>query len=468
MKFDVLPDLVLLEIFDFYLGKEGQKEELDKERLHAWCTLVHVCRRWRDLVFGSPRGLGLQFFYDAEVPLEIEKLDVWPPLPIAICAGMRDDSGVHDVNIVPVLEHNHRIGRIDVRRFPKSKLETVLAAMHQPFPALIFLQLWPVNEDELVLVIPDSFLGGSAPHLRTLILDHIPFPGLPNLLLSATHLVEICFHRIPHAVYLPPEMMVDCLSVLSRLKVLKFDFESPRSRVDQNSRHPPPPTRVLLPVLSEFCYRGLNSYLEGLVAPIDAPLLDKLEIVLSHEPIMDTPELTQFINRAPNIKAHDKAQVRFLHREASVSFQWARNKWLELGISYEESDLQLSSLAQLCTSSFPQGIIPAVGHLSINWYDPLGSLDLEYAGNSQWLELLRPFTGARVLYICDKTVPRITPALQELVGERVTEVLPGLVRLEIMFLTPGRVHEGVAEFVSARQLSGNPIALSCRLVTLPW
>ena len=109
-----------------------------------------------------------------------------------------------------------------------------------------------------------------------------------------------------------------------------------------------------------------------------------------------------------------------------------------------------------------------MGHLSINWYDPLGSLDLEYAGNSQWLELLRPFTGARVLYICDKTVPRITPALQELVGERVTEVLPGLVRLEIMFLTPGRVHEGVAEFVSARQLSGNPIALSCRLVTLPW
>ena len=383
---------------------------------------------------------------------------------------MQEDSDVHDVNIVPVLEHNHRIGRIDVKEFPVSKLENVLAAMHQPFPALIFLQLWSGNEDELVSAIPDSFLGGSAPHLQTLILDHIPFPGLPNLLLSATHLVEITLFRIPYSMYLPPEMMVDCLSVLSRLEVLIFEFESSQSRDDQNSRPSPPPTRVFLPVLTEFCYRGLNTYLEGLVAPIDAPLLDKLEIFLFHEPIMDTPELTQFINRSPNLnlEAHDNAQVQFVPEKVSVSFRWASNKWLELGISYEESYLELSSLAQLCTSSFPQGFIPAVGHLSINWYDPLESLDLEYAGNSQWLELLRPFTGARVLYICQETVPRIAPALQELVGERVTEVLPGLVRLETTFTTPGRVHEGIAEFVSARQLSGNPIALSCRRVTFPW
>ena len=139
--------------------------------------------------------------------------------------------------------------------------------MHQPFPALIYLRLWSGNEDELVSVIPDSFLGGSAPHLQTLILDHIPFPGLPNLLLSATHLVEITLFRIPYSAYLPPEMMVDCLSVLSRLEVLIFEFESSQSRDDQNSRPSPPPTRVFLPVLTELYFKGLNTYLEGLVAP---------------------------------------------------------------------------------------------------------------------------------------------------------------------------------------------------------
>ena len=112
----------------------------------------------------------------------------------------------HTGKLVP--RFHHRIGRIDVKEFPESKLENVLAAMHQPFPALIFLQLWSGNEDELVSVIPDSFLGGFAPHLQTLILDHFPFPRLPNLLLSATHLVEITLFRIPYSVYLPPEMMV--------------------------------------------------------------------------------------------------------------------------------------------------------------------------------------------------------------------------------------------------------------------
>ena len=47
----MLPDDVLLAIFDFC----GDKYELE-----AWQTLVHVCRRWRSVVLGSPRRLGLQ------------------------------------------------------------------------------------------------------------------------------------------------------------------------------------------------------------------------------------------------------------------------------------------------------------------------------------------------------------------------------------------------------------------------
>jgi hypothetical protein len=41
--------MVLLEIFDFYVFEE------------SWETLIHVCRRrrWRYVVFGSPRRLDL-------------------------------------------------------------------------------------------------------------------------------------------------------------------------------------------------------------------------------------------------------------------------------------------------------------------------------------------------------------------------------------------------------------------------
>jgi len=55
-----------------------------------------------------------------------------------------------------------------------------------PFPELTKLQLF--SGGETPPVAPDSFLGGSAPHLRIFELDSIPFPGLPKLLLSATHL----------------------------------------------------------------------------------------------------------------------------------------------------------------------------------------------------------------------------------------------------------------------------------------
>ena len=53
---DTLPDIVLLDTFDFYLGKENADELYDYD---VWQILVHVCRRWRSIVFASPRRLDI-------------------------------------------------------------------------------------------------------------------------------------------------------------------------------------------------------------------------------------------------------------------------------------------------------------------------------------------------------------------------------------------------------------------------
>ena len=74
--------------------------------------------------------------------------------------------------------------------------------------------------------IPDSFWGGSAPRLRHFELSGIPFPGLPKLLLSATHLNHLSLSGIPHSGYFSPEAMVALLSVLSCLNFLELDFQS--------------------------------------------------------------------------------------------------------------------------------------------------------------------------------------------------------------------------------------------------
>jgi hypothetical protein len=183
--------------------------------------------------------------------------------------------------------------------------------MQQPFPALTHLELQARGE---TLVFPDSFLGGSAPQLQTLIdthLGHIPFPGLPKLLLSATHLVELRLHGIPPSGYFSPEAMATCLSVLSLLEYLAIGFKSPRSCPDRKGRRPPPLTRTLLPALNKLRFTGVSEYLEHLVARIDAPLLDKLDITFFHRLIFDTPQLAQFLSRTPKFRAHDEVRVAF-------------------------------------------------------------------------------------------------------------------------------------------------------------
>jgi hypothetical protein len=364
-------------------------------------------------------------------------------------------------NIVAALERNDRICELGLK-FPNSHFEEVLAAMQQPFPELEYLFISIQPGDEPVPVVPASILGGSAPVLERLTLYRIPFPGLPKLLLSANHLVYLHLWNIPHSGYISPGAMAACSSALIRLETLLVGFESPRCRPDRRSLRPPPPTRTVIPVLTYLEFRGVSEYLEDLVSRIDAPLLNTLEITLFHQLIFDTPQLTQFIGRTPKLKTCDDAHVDFSNRRVSVSYPQAFDGALKLGISCRRSDWQLSSLAQVCSSSFPQVLIPMVEHLYIlnevpklRWQD-----DIE---NSQWLELFHPFTGVKNLYMSSKFAPRIAPALQELVGERTMEVLPAL---QNIFLqeppsgSSGPAQEMIGKFVVARQLASHPMAVS--------
>ena len=65
---DDLPDDVLLAIFNFHVDKhQGLPVSIfDCHRIReieSWQSLVHVCRRWRGLVFASPRRLNLRLVH---------------------------------------------------------------------------------------------------------------------------------------------------------------------------------------------------------------------------------------------------------------------------------------------------------------------------------------------------------------------------------------------------------------------
>ena len=205
---DTLPDDVLLEIFNFHgccvydvFGDESEK---------AWQTLVHVCRRWRCIVFGSPRHLDLQLVCMTKTPAR-EMLNVWPALPLIIVS--HDDSPTGSVdNLIAALECTDRVCNIYLDIVQSWEMD-IYRAMQQPFPELTYLYL--ESTDKTVAVVPDSFLGGSAPRLEVLCLGGIPFLGLPKLLLSTTHLIELNLNIIPHSGYISPEEMVAALSTLT-------------------------------------------------------------------------------------------------------------------------------------------------------------------------------------------------------------------------------------------------------------
>ena len=450
---DMLSDATLLEIFDIYLGIFPEN----------WYILIHVCQNWRTIIFGSVRRLDLQLRCTAGTRVR-EIPDIWPPLPIVIENEGHERWGVD--NIVAALEnYNNRIIGIYLwplsDAFSSSEMEEILAAMQQPFPALRDLDLESAPVDFA------SFLGGSAPCLQELCLNLITFPGFPKLLFSATHLVRLTLVEIHHSGYFSPEEMVTGLSVLTRLEFLKITFKSRQSRPDR--RCSSPQTRTLLPALADLRFDGVIEYLEDLVARIDAPLLNFLKITLFHEQIFDTPHLNQFISRTSNFGARDEAHLKFIGPEVispcvcvtlPISSREEQSVALELGILSKQPDWQLSSLAQLCISSFPQGVLPVVERLYIKceFSRPHWQGDIEI---SQWLELLHPFTAVKDLYISQDFAASVALVLQELKGERVTEVLPALQTLLFEELLPsGPVLEIIGEFVAARGLVGHPITVS--------
>jgi hypothetical protein len=446
---DVLPDVALLRIFDFYV---------DQAPIEAWHTLVHVCLTWRNVVFGSPRRLNLRLDCEISTPVR-EMLDIWPLLPIHLVIDGLETRGID--NIIAALEHNDRICELAIFDLSSSERENLWATLQQPFPALTDLQFVFFTETPLP-VVPTSFLGGSAPGLQSIYMEHIPFPGLPTLLLSATHLVDLNLLQIPHAGYFSPEAMVTCLSVLNRLEKLTVEFASHRSFPGLETRRPPPQARTLLPTLTMLSFKGVAEYLQDLVAAIDAPLLVNLGIIFFRVlKFHNAPQLTQFINRTPKFKSHGDARVEFFDWDVTIVLPQTFDGVINLGISYwPDSNYQLSSVVQLCDTSLLPALIPAVEYLYIIQSDCSTRIS-GWPENSQWLELFHPFTAVKALYIALEFTSCIAPTLQELVGERVAEVLPALQTLFLEeSLQSGPVQEAIEQFVAARQLSGHHIAVS--------
>ncbi|KAI0298757.1 hypothetical protein B0F90DRAFT_670885 [Multifurca ochricompacta] len=453
---DTLPDNLLLELFAFY--RLTTMESWDYS--WKWHTLVHVCRRWRVIVFASLHRLDLRLYCTYGTPVR-GNLDCWPALPIIVNywddVDFKPSSPEDEDNIIAALEHADRVSRIDV--LATSSLFGKLAiVMQEPFPALTYLRLW--SGDTIAPVFPKDTFAGFVPRLQNLSMTCIPFPALPTLLLSASDLVSLRLWKIPTAGYISPEVMFTCLSVLPKLEWLAIEFNSPTSRPDWRSRRIPPQTRTVLPALTQFEFRGVSEYLEDLVDRIDAPLLDHVGITFFHQLILEIPQVSDFVGRTGSLNSPDEAIVCSFPGAVSITLYQPRTtgnpSQVRLGVSCEQLDWQVSSLAQICSQCLPlhsrvKQLCMGAGYLQPGWKDNMDPVE--------WLEVFRWFTAVEKLYISNALAPHIASAFEDVEGDMVADILPSL---RTLTFSGSRRSASVEHFISARQLSGYPITACYR------
>jgi len=460
---DALPDNVLLDTFEFCLDEDHPDLVFDQNHhdYDEWQTLVHVCCRWRWIVFTSPRRLDLKLYCTEQRSVNSKTLGIWPELPIVIDAeNMRSQEDA--TNVIGALRHHNRVCKIFYYNevFQDLLLEE-FAAIDKPFPALTSLELASLAQN--VPVLPDSFLGGSAPRLRRLSLDGIPYPSIGNLLSSTTNLVRLCLLRIPHSGYISPQTIVPCLSMLPRLGELELGFRFPRSPARRASRHPPPLTRVVFPSLTYLQFRGDIEYLEDILSQIETPMLNYSEFYFFNQLVFDTPLLGHFIRRTETFMTTHVACVEFSSSAVQVTLsrqEMANNDvgTRSLSILCNPLDWQLSALPQLLNSFLPSLSTLESLNIAVSHKDWQGEIEV-----IQWREFFHPFTSVKIMSLQDEASVRlVVPALQELSGERATEVLPALQNLSLTtsgWSPSGPLKEAIEQFISTRQLDGHPVTV---------
>ncbi len=206
-------------------------------------------------------------------------LDFLPPaMPIVVCncfsaapqpcfpISLEDGS-----QIIAAIEQRDRVEWIHLEALPSSLSEKLATIMQETFPTLKYLLLWA--GDEPAPILPEGFLGGSAPKIQTFWLKGIPFPETPQLLLSMDDLVHFRLEKIPDSGYISPEAMITAVTECTKLETLIIEFLSGDPHPDLTNQEITSLARAFFPSLTLFGFSGNGRYFDNFVPRIESPFL---------------------------------------------------------------------------------------------------------------------------------------------------------------------------------------------------
>jgi hypothetical protein len=459
----VLDDDSLINIFYLYrpvvsdrVGEDGNimlLEQWDHERW--WYELVHVCRRWRNLVLGSASHLGLCLLCTHGTPVA-DMLAHSPPLPLIIdhLSSDYDLFAEDEEDILLALQHRDRVRRIRLR-MPAWDLQRLLISIDEEFPRLEYLQIWNVTSDNTPLILPTTL---QAPQLRVLLLDSVIYPMGSQLFMTATGLVTLLLDTVPLSSSLSPSDLLVWLSLLPQLEIFGVSFPSPTPDpvVEEQLLHMP---TITLPKLRRFTFKGSSAYLEALLLRLTIPVLRRLQVGFFSQPTISIPHLEQFMMATEQLKFNC---ARLIFGVDLVSIAMYPLGWVETEPFLTEVHCglltpQVVSIIQILTALGTA--FSNVENLTVEYSGGLSGLYCRQPARPQWRELWRPFRNVKVLSVPKDFIWVFAHSLQPAVGESPMDLLPELKKLLYPADSDKADGNPFGAFSDARQSAGHPFTL---------
>ncbi|KAI0263922.1 hypothetical protein BC834DRAFT_281687 [Gloeopeniophorella convolvens] len=434
---NTLPDDALLEVFDWFrifrLKESKRVEPYQWEQ--RWYTLAHVCHRWRQVIFASPRRLGLRYYVSHGSPVS-EILRHSHQFPLILDYSYRTDDGddprwlwpsesVDDITLA--LAHLDRIKHITLEVGSVRQLHHILNMTAGPAQQLEVLSIESTCGP---IWFPGTILSGHAPALLNLKLSGVitPLPLSPCLI--SLDLMMIGIDYMDALIF---SNFFESVRAMSQLRDLSLMFrEDEAYMVNEDCLIPPSGTRASLSSLHEVNFSGPTILLEALASRIDAPNLSKvwLQFYRACEHVL-VPSLSRFICNIFSPPFPTDLKLCLSRNNAYIQAGPGLTCYWDCCHGWEDhSDALTVPVSVLCRSLVQ--VLSLVTSLRIadygtpRWTPEDGT---HWADDEvEWRDILVSFPGVVELQLDDGFKPTVAKALQEPDGR---VLLPKLQKVQL-------------------------------------
>ncbi|KAI0263295.1 hypothetical protein BC834DRAFT_327599 [Gloeopeniophorella convolvens] len=275
MHINKLPTELLVEIFDSYrLTFNVADNSPDKLPEDRWLPLVHVCRRWRQVVLGSVTRLRLALA--VSIPERAGSILPHFPASLPLILGLYDGAAISDA--LPLLVRAYSVTVAGRAEF----VHQILPHVAHSACLLQGLNIEAHGDGSSPVALPAKLSSGeSVPHLHTLVLGYDLDVRSLNMFTPST-ITSFYLMEIPE---LFPGDVWNILRRVPRLECLDITAIEMPENGEIDDAGP-----VLMPCLKTLAFTGFMQWLTTFVNGITATTLVDLTVTIMDSDLEDLEE----------------------------------------------------------------------------------------------------------------------------------------------------------------------------------